>query len=125
MPELAVDLRKQPHFTHNHFEPIHDLRERCNRPEWPLPSIFLLGAAKCGTTTLSTLLEGLPDVCFSVSKEPWFFEVEYEQGLDYYRRRYFRHWCGESLLAEGRHRNLYLPWVPQRIHTTNPHAKLI
>src|SRR5436190_2899902 len=87
MPELAVDLRKQPRFTHDQLEPIQDARGDCHRLDWPLPSIFLLGAAKCGTTTLSTLLENLPDVCFSVSKEPWFFEVEYERGLDYYRQR--------------------------------------
>ena len=89
------------------------------------PNLFLLGAAKCGTTTACRLLGSLPEVCFSNPKEPWFFEVEYEQGLPFYRSRYFPHWSGEPVVADGRHRNLFLPWVPSRIHETNPDARLI
>ena len=40
-------------------------------------SFFILGAAKCGTTSLWHDLGQHPDVCFSIPKEPIFFEVEF------------------------------------------------
>jgi len=90
-----------------------------------LPNFFLLGAAKCGTTTLYAYLKNMPDICMSRSKEPFFFEAEFEKGLDFYRKKYFAHWKGEPIIGDARHRNLYLPYVPQRIHQSNPNAKLL
>ena len=90
-----------------------------------LPNLFLLGAAKCGTTTLHAYLDDLPDVCMSRPKEPFFFEAEFERGLGFYRERYFAHWRGEPVIGDARHRNLYLPYVPERIHAVNPRAKLL
>ena len=90
-----------------------------------LPNLFILGAAKCGTTTLYSHLAEMPDVCLSVPKEPFFFEAEFEHGVNYYEEKYFSHWKGEPIIGEARHANLYLPWVPERILQTNPQAKLI
>jgi len=89
------------------------------------PNLLLLGAAKCGTTTLYSYLRDIPEICMSMPKEVFFFEAEYELGLDYYRRRYFAHWNGESIVGEARHRNLYLPFIPERIFTMDPDVKLI
>jgi hypothetical protein len=61
----------------------------------------------------------------SEPKEPYYFEAEYELGATFYFNRYFRHWSGERIVGESRHRNLYLPFVPERIHSHNPEAKLI
>lgn len=90
-----------------------------------LPNLFILGAAKCGTTTLYQYISGLTDVCMSKPKEPFFFEAEFDRGLDFYHRKYFSHWRGEVVVGEARHRNLILPYVPPRIHKLNPNAKLI
>ncbi len=90
-----------------------------------LPNLFLLGAAKCGTTTLHAYLDNMPDVCMSRSKEPFFFEAEFEKGLAFYQEKYFAHWKGEPIIGDARHRNLYLPYVPKRIHQVNPNAKLL
>ena len=90
-----------------------------------LPNVFILGAAKSATTTLAGLLGNVAETCLSAEKEPWFFECEFERGLEYCRRQYFSHWQGERVIFEARHRNLYLPWVPARIHQVNPNAKLI
>lgn len=90
-----------------------------------LPNLFVLGAAKCGTTTLHGYLDSMPDVCMSRPKEPHFFEAEFEKGLSFYRERYFGHWRGEPVVGESRHRNLYLPFVPERIVKTNPDARLV
>ncbi len=90
-----------------------------------LPNLFVLGAARCGTTFLYHYLRSSADVCMSDPKEPFFFEYEYDKGLDFYRKTYFPHWRGEKVIGEAQHRNLYLPFVPESIFKTNPSAKLI
>lgn len=97
-----------------------------------LPNLFVLGAARCGTTTLHNYLSDMPEICMSDPKEPsffecesFFFECEYEKGLEYYRKTYFSRWCNEKIIGESCPRNLYLPYVPERIHRTNPKAKLV
>lgn len=90
-----------------------------------LPNLFILGAAKCGTTSLHAYLDAMPDVCMSSPKEPFFFEAEFEKGLEFYRQKYFAHWKGEPIIGEARHRNLILPYIPERIHSINPDAKLV
>jgi hypothetical protein len=90
-----------------------------------LPNTFILGAAKCATTAIHSLLAGLSGACMSDPKEPFFFECEFDQGLDFYRSKYFGHWNGETVVGEARHRNLYLPYVAERIHAVNPGALLI
>jgi hypothetical protein len=90
-----------------------------------LPSFFVLGAAKCGTTSLHAYLEQHPEICMSHPKEPFFFEAEFERGPAYYFNRYFSHWKGEQIVGESRHRNLYMPYIPQRLANYNPHARLV
>jgi hypothetical protein len=107
---------------------------RTNRPlppEWKtgnqygLPSFFILGAAKSGTTSLHNYLGQHPEICVSSSKEPFYFEAEFDRGTTYYFNRYFAHWSDEKIVGEARHRNLYLPYVAQRIHGFNDSARLI
>ena len=90
-----------------------------------LPSFFILGAAKCGTTSLHGYFGQHPEICVSEPKEPLYFELEFERGSSYYFNRYFSHWKGEPIVGEARHRNLYLPYVPIRIFHYNPSARLI
>ena len=45
------------------------------------PSFFLVGAAKCGTTTLAGWLEAHPDVFLSPVKEPHFFGSDIDPSL--------------------------------------------
>jgi hypothetical protein len=54
-----------------------------------------------------------------------FFECEFEKGLEYYQRTVFPHWQGERIIGDSCPRNLYLPWVPERIYQTDPQAKLV
>lgn len=89
------------------------------------PTFFILGAAKCGTTFIYDLLKTHPDICMSIPKEPFFFEAEYEKGLEYYWNKYFSNWKGQKEIGEARHRNLYLPYVANRIKEIAPDAKLI
>src|SRR5262249_3781977 len=44
-----------------------------NRTKWPSKAFFLVGAPRCGTTSLAVALAQHPQVCFSEPKEPHFF----------------------------------------------------
>ena len=91
-----------------------------------LPNFFLLGAAKSGTTALYFWLETRPEVHLSSPKEPYFFEDEYDRGLDFYWQTYFaRGYAGQPLVGDCRAAHLYLPYVPSRIHATVPDARLV
>ena len=54
------------------------------------PDLFIIGAQRSGTTSLSALLDQHPSVVLSTPKEPDFFSVNFEQGLGWYRARFRR-----------------------------------
>lgn len=83
-------------------------------------NLFVLGAAKCGTTTLHHYLNQHPSILMAHPKEPLFFEAEYECGNDFYHEKYFATWDGQPIQGEARHRNLYLPFVVPRIKAYAP-----
>lgn len=89
------------------------------------PTFFVLGAAKCGTTSLYANFAAHPDVFMSRPKEPLFFEAEYERGLEYYHTTYFRGWSREMAAGDARPVNLYLGYVPPRIRAVAPAARLV
>jgi hypothetical protein len=90
-----------------------------------VPDFLILGAAKCGTTSLHGWLSEHPQVLMSSPKEPVYFELEYERGPDFYQSTYFAGWDGRRLLGDARTANLFFPWVPARVKENNPDAKLI
>ena len=89
------------------------------------PNFFILGAARCGTTSLYRYLQRHPDVFMATPKEPKFFEAEWSEGAEYYWSRYFTDWDGEPLAGEARPANLFLPFVPERISRLAPEARLL
>ena len=91
----------------------------------PLPDFFILGAAKCGTASLYNWLAQHPDVCMSKPKEPLFFEAEFHRGMDYYWEKCFAHYKGQKVVGDARHRNLFLPYVPERIYSVAPRARFV
>ena len=90
-----------------------------------LPNFFIPGAAKCGSSALNFYLSQHPQFAMARPKEPPFFSAQYEQGLRFYETTYFSHWKGERFVGDAAHRNLYLPYVPNRILHSIPHAKFI
>lgn len=79
---------------------------------------FIVGAPRCGTTTLAGFLQQHPDVCFSIVKEPHFFshdevaalpEDRFEEVVaEEYWQRFFGHCEGDpKLYAEGSVTYLY------------------
>ena len=73
------------------------------------PSFLIIGAPKCGTTSLWLYLHEHPDVCMSQPKEPFYFDSEYYQGWDYYLETYFSHWDNERAVGDASTHNLHLP----------------
>ena len=90
-----------------------------------LKYFFILGAAKCGTTSLYYYINQHSKILMSTPKETLFFEKDFVTNIDWYVEKYFKNLKNEKFLGEARQRNLYLPYVPQRIAAMFPDAKLI
>jgi hypothetical protein len=83
--------------------------------------IFIVGAPRCGTTTLAGLLQQHPQICFPFVKEPHFFAQHDLRGLDdeaarslterEFLDRFFSHCAGEAKTAgvDGSVSYLYIP----------------
>ena len=67
------------------------------------PNFFVLGAPKCGTTTLHEVLMAHPHIFMTKEKEPHFFDTDtyYNRGLDRYLRDHFRGAAGFKARGEA------------------------
>ncbi len=74
-----------------------------------MPNLFIIGAAKAGTTALYDYLAQHPQVFLSRVKEPMFFSREefYAKGLDWYDDFYFRGAESYPVRAEATPHYLY------------------
>lgn len=97
---------------------------------------FIVGAPRCGTTSLANVLRKHPDVCFSKVKEPMFFARHDLRGMEVramrelveqeYLQRFFDHCRGdEKLRAEGSVTYLYTAERLKPILKLWPDAKFI
>ena len=100
------------------------------------PFAFIVGAPRCGTTTLAGFLQQHPEVCFSAVKEPHFFSRDELDGLskeqfermvgEEYLQRFFGQCSGtEKLRAEGSVTYLYTPGRMAPILKLWPDAKFV
>ncbi|MEC7520528.1 MAG: sulfotransferase [Myxococcota bacterium] len=92
------------------------------------PDFLIVGAQKCGTTSLHRHLAAHPDIYMPGAKELEFFSSDerFERGLDWYLDTYFE--AGRSAAVRGEastHYMMRVPEVPERIHDTLPDVKLI
>jgi hypothetical protein len=91
----------------------------------PLPTYILVGAMKCGTTSLHQYLGAHPEICVSDPKEPNFFLERNDKDLDWYRR------CFDGVAREyGEASTNYTKYptfrgVPERMHALLPEVKLL
>ena len=126
-----------------------NLRSRANECSGraPSPEFFLIGAAKCGTTSVANYLGQHPEVFVSTPKEPNFFAFEpnskptckgpigsdvlYEKLLKYSvtspgaYRNLFADAAGAQAIGEASVRYLYSADAGRRIADATPDAKLI
>lgn len=97
---------------------------------------FIVGAPRCGTTTLASFLQQHPDVCFSAVKEPHFFSRDEVAALpddevqdvvqEEYWERFYGHCEGNpQLYAEGSVTYLYVAERMAPILKLWPEAKFV
>ena len=92
-----------------------------------LPTFIVIGAMKCGTTSLYYYLDAHPDVAMSIQKETDFFIQgrNYEKRRDWYESRF-----QEEAVARGECSTNYtkahlFPGVVQRMHELVPEVQLV
>ena len=95
--------------------------------EGRLPDFIILGAMKCGTTSLHDYLSYHPDISMSQPKELNFFveHQRWERGVEWYKSNFTEpdKVMGES--SPNYTRDPLFPGVAQRMHATLPDVKLI
>lgn len=111
---------------------IRQEREPLVTEQTAFPDFFVIGAPRCGTTSLCRYLARNPQVCFSRPKEPHYFSrLNAAPGLDEVRRDYldtcFGHFepAVHRSVGEGSVSYLYLPHAIEHARSLNPEARFI
>ena len=89
-----------------------------------LPTFVIVGAMRCGTTSLNGYLRQHPQVAMSSTKEIHFFDREFERGLVWYRD-HFTTDPAPRAVGEATPHYLFDEAAPARIAATLPGAGLI
>lgn len=90
------------------------------------PNLFILGAAKCGTTSLAYYLGQHPDIFMSPIKEPVFFNDGFQvvdNPIDYYNL--FSDVKNEKVIGEASHAYMTNPRTAEVLALLFPDAKFI
>jgi Sulfotransferase domain len=98
-----------------------------------MPEFVIIGAQRCGTTSLSRYLGAHPQVVSSTHKEIHYFDLNYERSDGWYRghfptRRYRRLVArrrGTCISGEASPYYMFHPLAAERLARTLPDAKLI
>lgn len=99
-----------------------------------MPDFLIIGAQKCGTTSLYNYLIEHPWVAPSVTKEVHFFDHAFARGLAWYRRQFpsFPEKCYARIVlrqgfvtGEASPYYIFHPHAPRRVWVTLPDVKLI
>ncbi len=91
-----------------------------------LPDFLVIGAQKCGTSSLYQLLRRHPDVEWATKKEVHYFDVNFDEGVEWYRS-HFPILSGRRKLVTGEASPYYLfhPRAAERASEVVPDARLI
>lgn len=93
----------------------------------PNITFFVIGAARCGTTSLYRALEKHPKIFTSAVKEPRYFAGNRDKGWEWYRNLYKdapdSAVCGD--FSPNYTNASEANWIAPRIHCAYPDAKLI
>jgi len=99
------------------------------------PEYIIIGAQKCGTTSLFRYLRKHPCVAAAYNKEIHFFDKNYQKGLNWYKANFptklnlnvFKFKCSSRKRISGDATPYYLfhPYASNRIKESFPNVKLI
>lgn len=88
-----------------------------------LPNTLIIGAMKCGTTSLFDYLVQHPQVCGARTKELHYFDSQHDKGARWYRANFA---CrGEKVVVESSPYYFFHPLAPARAAALVPDARLI
>lgn len=90
-----------------------------------LPDVIVIGAMKCGTTSLFEYLKRHPELSSSKRKEPNFFTTHWDKGIRWYEKQFKKDNRLKFETSPGYTRYPMLSDVPRRIHEVLPNVKLI
>jgi Sulfotransferase domain len=131
-PEQIEQIKKAKRKQQEIFRIKNDLRAAKSQVEEPgtgaLPDFVVIGAPKCGTTFFYNLLIKHPHVEPAACKEPNYFELLFDEGIEWYRHCFPRpRWKGgrKTVTGEATPSYLYHPHVPERMAEVIPHVRLI
>ncbi len=89
------------------------------------PNLFIIGAAKAGTTSLYDILDQHPQVYFSFDKEPAYFcdDNYFKRGDEWYLNTFFKSAQKKMIRGEATSRYLFFSEkvAPRIYHFTQPH----
>src|SRR5579872_2288731 len=92
------------------------------------PDFFILGAPKCGTTSLAAWLAAHPQIYFSPTKEPHFFNTDHKRfinSLEGYEKLFDGATARHTAVGEGSVWYLYSETAVANILAYNPDARFI
>ena len=129
---LRPKLAKYPHL-HNLSISIH--RKYCSTTGFLhlLPDFYLIGFAKCGTSSLYEYLIQHPSISPAATKEIHFFDRHFGRGINWYKNNFpFKFQRNlltlnkkNFLTGEATPRYIEHPFAPNRIKSFTPNAKFI
>jgi hypothetical protein len=91
-----------------------------------LPDFIIIGAQRCGTTSLYNYMADHPGVASAFLKETHFFDIHFAKGLSWYRAHFPFAWGQRRpVVGEATPYYLFYPHAPHRVRDTVPGAKLI
>lgn len=114
------------------FRIRYELRAAKSQVEEPgtgtLPDFVVIGASKCGTTYFYNSLLKHPLVEPAACKEPNYFELLFDEGIEWYRHCFPKPRFKDgrkTVTGEATPSYLYNPLVPERMAEVIPQARLI
>jgi Sulfotransferase domain len=93
-------------------------------PELRTPNLYIIGAAKSGTSSIRKYLAQHPEVFVTPHKEPDFFGEEYERGMAWYVEHYYARWGAQRYGGESGDK-MFPPFVAERMGREVAGAKLV
>lgn len=89
-----------------------------------MPDFLIIGTQKGGTTSLYNYLIQHPKIAPAAQKEIHFFDLNFNQGLNWYNSQ-FPITTGGEISGEASPYYMFHPLVPKRVKTLFPQVKLI
>ncbi|MBU1139078.1 MAG: sulfotransferase domain-containing protein [Proteobacteria bacterium] len=91
----------------------------------PLPNLFIVGAAKSGTTSLAKSLNKHPEIFISGSKEPAYYveDAGFSDWSEYIAL--YKNAVGFKIICDASTGYLYEKHAPQRIFNNHPNSKIL